>query len=560
MEVWVWLLIAAAVVILFGWQTVVDRRKRKAALREHLERMWGGIPERKYTKEELERIASYSNLKEKNESETEIDDITWNDLEMDRIFERINYTESSAGEEYLYRLLRYPVLKADVLQERESIIAALLQDSSSAWETGRLLIELGRAKNISLYQVIVNLQALKQRGNLKHWFSFAAAIASLALLIITPPVGIMCLIAVILLNVFSYFGEKAKNDPYLTCFRYLVNLIRTAKLMGQLDCTALKPYTEQLQSLADQLKPLVRGVGFIEGNRMNGSIAEVVMDYVRMFTHLDLIKFNQMLSVVQDRMPQVLQLYELVGLLDAMRSAAAYRLSLPVYCSPVFREGTGIAFTDIYHPLLADPVTNSMPDETDVLLTGSNASGKSTFLKTVALNAIFAQSIHTCLAEQLETGFYHIYSSMALRDSLENQESYYIVEVRSLKRILDAAAQGKKVLCFVDEVLRGTNTVERIAASSRILKVLAEQKTTCFAATHDIELTNILNRYYSNYHFEEEVDAHEVRFSYRLYAGRATSRNAIRLLDMLGYQDSIVTDAQKMAEAFLATGSWNPIQ
>ena len=65
MEVWVWLLIAAAVVILFGWQTVVDRRKRKAALREHLERMWGGIPERKYTKEELERIASYSNLKEK---------------------------------------------------------------------------------------------------------------------------------------------------------------------------------------------------------------------------------------------------------------------------------------------------------------------------------------------------------------------------------------------------------------------------------------------------------------------------------------------------------------
>ena len=133
MEVWVWLLIAAAVVILFGWQTIVDRRKRKAALREHLERMWGGIPERKYTREELERIASYSNLKEKNESETEIDDITWNDLEMDRIFERINYTESSAGEEYLYRLLRYPVLKEEVLQERESIIAALLQDSSSAW-------------------------------------------------------------------------------------------------------------------------------------------------------------------------------------------------------------------------------------------------------------------------------------------------------------------------------------------------------------------------------------------------------------------------------------------
>lgn len=105
-----------------------------------------------------------------------------------------------------------------------------------------------------------------------------------------------------------------------------------------------------------------------------------------------------------------------------------------------------------------------------VLLTGSNASGKSTFLKTVAVNGILAQTIHTCLADRYASCFYQMYTSMALRDDLQSQESYYIVEIKSLKRILDHVGEEVPMICFVDEVLRGTNTVERIAASSQILK------------------------------------------------------------------------------------------
>lgn len=95
---------------------------------------------------------------------------------------------------------------------------------------------------------------------------------------------------------------------------------------------------------------------------------------------------------------------------------------------------------------------------------------------------------------------------MALRDDLSSQESYYIAEIRSLKRILDAVGEEYPVLCFVDEVLRGTNTVERIAASSQILESLASENVICFAATHDIELTYILEGVYENYHFSEEID------------------------------------------------------
>jgi len=201
-------------------------------------------------------------------------------------------------------------------------------------------------------------------------------------------------------------------------------------------------------------------------------------------------------------------------------------------------------------------VVNDLKEKQSVLITGSNASGKSTFLKTVAINAILAQTINTCTASAYVANYYEIYSSMALRDDLESNESYYIVEIKSLKRILDSISGDKHILCFVDEVLRGTNTVERIAASSRILKNLAENNVMCFAATHDIELTHILEDYYSNYHFEEELEDNNITFNYKLFKGRATSRNAIKLLSVIGYSDVIISDAEKAAADFLNNGNW----
>ena len=125
------------------------------------------------------------------------------------------------------------------------------------------------------------------------------------------------------------------------------------------------------------------------------------------------------------------------------------------------------------------------------------------------------------------------------------------------REILDAAAkEGSDVLCFVDEVLRGTNTVERIAASTQILKKLAKEKVECFAATHDIELTSLLKEEYDVYHFEGDVSDNDVRFDYKLKKGPATTRNAIKLLGVLGYDENIVKDAQDMADSFLERGVW----
>ena len=122
---------------------------------------------------------------------------------------------------------------------------------------------------------------------------------------------------------------------------------------------------------------------------------------------------------------------------------------------------------------------------------------------------------------------------------------------------MDAAAKkGERIICFIDEVLRGTNTVERIAASSEILKNLADAGVMCFAATHDIELTHILEKDYANYHFTEEVKDGNVIFSYILHDGRATSRNAIKLLEVIGYDKNIISKAEDRANEFINNGIW----
>ena len=227
------------------------------------------------------------------------------------------------------------------------------------------------------------------------------------------------------------------------------------------------------------------------------------------------------------------------------------------WCVPEFTGEEEIVLEAGYHPLLNYPVKNGIAAGRGVLLTGSNASGKSTFLKMVALNAILAQTVHTCAAARYRAPFFQVYSSMALRDDMGSGESYYIVEIKALKRILDAAAQRKgRILCFVDEVLRGTNTVERIAASTQILKSLGSSGILCFAATHDIELTELLQKDFDNYHFEEEVREGDIFFNYRLKEGKATTRNAIRLLELMGYDQAVIQRASAQAEHFVASGVW----
>ena len=145
----------------------------------------------------------------------------------------------------------------------------------------------------------------------------------------------------------------------------------------------------------------------VAGRGATGSMVDAVLDYIRMLFHIDLIKFNSMLEMAEKNRGKIEEVIQIIGYLDSMISAASFRTFLPYYEKPNFTEGkkAEIYLENVYHPLLADPVANSVIAHRSILLTGSNASGKSTFLKTVAINTVLAQTIFTCPAAKYERRF-----------------------------------------------------------------------------------------------------------------------------------------------------------
>lgn len=550
--------ISIVILSLFLGKLVYDRRRDQKRLMRYLNRTWGVPADRDYNEETMQAIAYYFEVMRE---EQDIDDITWNDLNMDQVYPLLNHTRTSMGEEYLYALLRKPIADQNEMEERERLIQCFLDKPEESRCLQKALVEIGKLMRMSVYRHLQMVHDLPDAKRYRHILSLVAMIVCIPLCLLWPEVMVPIGALLIAYNVITYYQSKAELDPCIRLFSFIVRMVGQCKNVASVRIEGLEQYQQELLELTGCFRKFCRGSNLVAGGKaMGGDMLDSLLDYVRMLFHIDLIKIGTMRIEIQKYQKELFRMYEIIGYIDSMLSIASYRtMEQGQYCVPEFVEhGEILLETEkIRHPLLKDGVKNSLCAQQSVLLTGSNASGKSTFLKTVAVNAILAQTLHTVLAQRYRSSMFQIASSMALRDDIMEQESYYIVEIKSLKRILDKSQTSElPVLCFIDEVLRGTNTVERIASSSQILRVLAQEGNLCFAATHDIELTYLLEQEYANYHFEEQITENDVCFDYRLHPGRTNSRNAIRLLQMLGYDSSVIHSAEDMVQHFLDTGKW----
>lgn len=551
--------LAVIVLAVFGLEAMRAAREEKKFIR-NLYEDFGKPKVKEYPAERYQRIDSYFR---KHPRDGQLDDITWNDLGMDDLFKRMDGTLSAAGEEYLYYTLRSLRQDAEGLSHLEEVVRFFEEHPDERVRVQLAMRRLGYTGKFSLYDYLDNLDYLGERSNRISLLRDFLFIPAIALLWYNVQVGVLALVALIISNIVSYFKEKNEIDPYIVSFAYVMRLMDVCERLERKPIPVCGGEWERLRFHRKKLQSMRRNSFWVMSpgrgaTNASGNPLEMLLDYIRMIFHVDLIKFNRMLGHLKGHMEDVDALIGIVGFLETCVSVLAFRVSLGNgWCQPEFAQGVLFEMAQGYHPMLENPVKNSIFVRRGVLLTGSNASGKSTFLKTSAVNAILAQTIHTCAADAYRAPFFHVYSSMALRDDIAGGESYYIVEVKALKRILDGASAGQRpVLCFVDEVLRGTNTVERIAASTQILATLGESGILCFAATHDIELAELLRAKFDNYHFEEDVQDGDVVFGYKLLKGKATTRNAIKLLELLGYDARIIDRANAQAEHFLQTGEW----
>lgn len=546
--------IAAMILLIFFVSGMLNERKEQKEYQESLRNEYGIASKRQYSGEEFASLAGYYRHHKKEDS---LDDITWNDLNMDDIYKQMNYCKTSAGDEYLYYLLRNPYLEEWGYTEFEEKTEYYRTHPKERLQLQLILHKMGYTGKYSIYDYLDHLDTLGKRSNIKDILGILALALAIGYSFINIGMGLGLIFIVLFYNLATYFKKKAEIDPYITSFRYIFRILHEIKMIQKGGQEMIQKEMEQMTALYHKFDDFSRFSWLIMSpGRMSGDLMEVGLDYIRMFLHLDIIKFNSMLKEVNRYRNEINEMLTLIGRLDVIVSVGEYRTYLGSYCLPSYQKDTYEA-EGLYHPLLNDPVKNDVNIKRSVLITGSNASGKSTFLKTVAVNAILAQSIHTVCADRYRADYFRVFSSITLKDNIFEGDSYYMTEIKSIKRILEAAGEEKApVLSFVDEVLRGTNTTERIAASGIILQQLAKSRGFCFAATHDLELTEILHNYYDNVHFEEIIEDGDIVFPYRLQKGPATTRNAIALLKIMGYDSTITQKAQNQAERFEINRKW----
>ncbi len=527
---------------------------RKKKLRQKLLEAYGAVPEVRYEVGDLERIRTYYEFRrEKDMDDFLIDDITWNDLDMDGVFFRLNPGLSISGEQYLYYLLRAPAQSAEAYDRRARLIDLMARDDDLRLRLQMLLHRLGCRRKAALCCAFS-----PERHSLLWLVIYLGLLALLLAAVVYTAFSLQAGLAMVILaaalNGIVHEVRIRQVQRDFDTVNYTVAMVFALRKMRKLRNTALDRELQTAYAALDDLRSVVRtgGVSRAPDDGFSGLLM--------MVTLVDLIAYEFLKNRLGHCHRQVFAIHEALGRLDASIAVASWRESMVQWCVPEldFYSTTPYFSADgLLHPLLFDAVGNDLTTVRPVLITGSNASGKSTFLKATALAACLSQSVCTAPAERYEASAFRIYSSMALSDDLLAGESYYIVETRSLKRILDEVKKpGRPVFCLVDEVLRGTNTVERIAASSQVLEALAKKGALCLAATHDLELCELLGGAYDLYHFREYIEENEMWFDYRLQPGKATSRNAINLLRLLGFEESLVEKAHQRANRYAETGIW----
>ncbi len=541
-------------IILPYFTSSVRQKKKEKSLREKLKKEYGQENPRRWKSGEIETISCYSFFREK---QGRIDELTWNDLDMDDVFRQMAFTHSSAGDDLLYNILRHPKTNWEELRNLEERISFFQEEEEKRLGIQLLFHRMGRMDRISLSQYLQYMTELSQGKNTLHYAADILILLFIVLMLYSIRIGLPLFFLTVLWNVYTYFKQKREIEPYLVTFRYILSMLGNCTKVKDILPQEWEAEGECLKKAAQLNRKLSRNSFLLlPTGALGGDGMEIVLDYLRMIFHLDLIKFNSMLRLMQGETDTLWDAYEVMGTMDACVAIGAYREWLPEECRPSFTEKKELKMTGIFHPLVENAVSNSLSMQKSVLLTGSNASGKSTFLKTVALNVLLAQTIHTCTAESFSLPFAALYTAISLKDSLRKKESYYMAEISAVKRILDHSYTGDTVICMIDELLKGTNTTERIAAATAILRQMHRQDVICITATHDIQLCILLKEEYDNYHFEEEVREGENVFSYQLKPSVANSSNAISLLERVGYPSDVVKEARERMKEYERKGRW----
>ena len=492
----------------------------------------------------FDKIKKFFDMSEKNDYT--LDNQTWDDLDMNKVYAKLDRTYSSPGEAALYSMLRNPLMKEEKLKERDKLIQVFKKDSKLREKLQSIFFNLNNDyKNCFLDMIENDLMVNKAKY---YFYTFLGKIIPLIIILLAIFINVKFMIALFVLSYINiHINSREVKAIKSNGIFYLRKNIKAAKKIVSVNNKETIHYKDKITSMLKSIKDIDRATKLIGFINMWGGLFEPIS----VLFLLEETTYYAISDKIKEEKEVLMELYYTVGELEALISISGYQHNLgQLFVKPKFIEDITIHIKDGIHPLIDTPVGNSINIENQgIVLTGTNMSGKSTFLRMMGVNIIFAQSFYFVLAKEYSAPFFNIVSSISPNDDLTKGKSFFMAEVESILRIIKALEKDVPVFCPIDEIFRGTNPIERIAMSAEILTYLNNGKTISIVATHDRELTDILKENYDFYYFSENVDTNRgLSFDYKIKKGISQTRNAIKLLEYMGYPKEIIDKAYKRAE------------
>lgn len=477
------------------------------------------------------------------------------DIDLEKLFIFLDRTTSRTGQQYLYDLLR-SIPFSSPLKEHADIREAFSGNPPLRKKVRKALSSLTQTEAYTLPSLFQGECRTMRRGYvaLLYVLRFLPLLFLLLLLFFQWGGAVVGLIAALTVNMAVHYVNKFRGVEYMTSVPQLFKLTKTARKLAALP--ELKSIAGDIPAALKVLQPLQRKFFFLHlETKIDSDVTALVWMLVELqhiFFLTEPLSFAQAMDILKDKKEEIEKVYSFVGLTDTLLSTAYLTEGLPYFCRLEYTvvEETFRA-SKLYHPLIPDCVGNDLSLRgKSMLLTGSNMSGKTTFIRTVMINALTAQTLDLCFAESFALrGPTEIHSSVMLTDNLSEGRSFYMEEVSQIKEMLERSRNGRYNFFMLDEIFKGTNTTERIAAAKAVLSYLvATGSNTVFVSTHDIELADLLAGTYELYNFSETIENDTLSFDYKLKPGKLTRRNAIRILELCRYPPEVIDQAYRIAD------------
>ena len=468
------------------------------------------------------------------------------------IYQYINRTTSEMGSSTLAAWLLQPAYVDEILQRQQAIKE--LADNTP-WRQD--LQAYGKAKKIES-----NTQL-----RLKNWLLQPAVFVNFkpwAFLRYVLPVFI---ISIMLLNLFDI----------------VPNVVRTVALLvfGALAWFISKqvsPVQQQLTKIVDEVTVLKRSIILIENAVFKSTFLQqlqqpFLIDTIKASAELKKLqqildqmdlRYNPLIFIPLDifllwDLQQILALekwkirnrqniihwLDALGKLEAISSLSTLQFNHPDWCIPTLQQAHfSVAGTGVGHPLInaAKRINNCIDIDAAgklMLITGSNMAGKSTYLRSIGTNVVLAMAGSVVCAGNFSLAPVQLITSMRIADNLEENTSTFYAELKKLKTIIEKVNNGEKIFILLDEILRGTNSLDRHTGSVALIKQLIKKHASGIIATHDVVLAELIKTYPENilnYFFDVQVTNDELYFDYRLKEGICTNLNASILMKKIGIE------------------------